>query len=45
MAKAFSIEMSTASTATIPEMKIEFQTFSGKFTRFQKLTIPVKSRA
>ena len=45
IAKAFSSEMSTASTATMPEMKIEFQTFSGKFTRSQKFWMPVKSIA
>ena len=45
IAKALTIERITASTAVTPEMKIEFHSFSGKLTRFQKFTMPVKSSA
>ncbi len=45
IAKALSIEMPTASTATTPEMSTELSTLRGKSTRFQKSTMPPKSRA
>ena len=41
-AKAFSIDRSTANTATSPEMKTLFQSFCGKSTRSQNATMPSK---